>query len=190
MDVWIEPDTKTATLLSMTDPEEITVFHLLLLKVQIPPLEAVSGSAGRSDAVRKTVAGISSRLAANSTRVSDEMAFLLIGRIGGHACPDSRRSSFYGSEPGREWSHRRSDGRVHRDLSSRSDQGGAVHFHIRADHAHTGRALDWVLVPDPTRACRCCRAGTNGRCGLFGACRRVCLRGGDRTFVRKFVSNR
>ena len=48
------------------------------------------------------------------------------GRARGHACPGRGRPTFHGTQPGRERSNCRGDGRVSGHLSSRSDSHGFI----------------------------------------------------------------
>ncbi len=62
-------------------------------------------------------------------------------------------------------------------LSSRSDSHDSVDICVCADHIHSGRSLDRLLVPHPALQCRGGGTRADGRSGLLGAHRRLHLRG-------------
>src|SRR5208283_141904 len=116
--------------------------------------------------------------------------FLQCWRTGGYVGANRRRPAFHSPKPGRERGDCRGDGRVSGYLSSRSDSHDSIDICVCADHIHSGRTLDRLLVPHTAIQRRCSGTSADGRCGLLGAHWRLHLRGCHGASLRRLASSR
>ncbi len=97
-------------------------------------------------------------------------------RDSGHAGANRGQPQFYDSQSRCERRNCRCDGRIYRDLPTRSDSRAPDYFCVRPCHHDPRGVTHWVLVSDSAVqrrvGCKC----TNWRSSLLGSRRRVCVR--------------